>query len=84
MLGRIDNSESVSLLPLVHFEAAEPPEVTLGCEELIILDNVAISHAVLPGANACKHRGAHSCLQRLTQVICERAIGIGPCGVRLF
>ena len=30
-------------LPLVHFEAAESPEVTLGCEELIVLDNVAIS-----------------------------------------
>ena len=66
MLGRIGYSGSRRrLLPLVHFEAPEPPEVTLGCEELIILDNVAKSDAVLPGANACKHRGAHSCLQRL-------------------
>ena len=82
MLGRIGNSGS--LLPLVHFEASEPPEVTLGCEELFEIDNVAKFDAVLPGANACKHRGAHSCLQRLAQVIHQRVVGIGPCGVRLF
>ena len=78
-------SRGDSIPPLIHFEAAEPPEITLGCEELIVLDNVANIHAVRPhGAYACKNRGVNTSPQRLAQIICQRFIGIHRCGIWLF